>query len=433
MATRKTTPPAAPSSSAAKPPARGTGGGGGKKAPIRFLQDGPELDKHLASEPILPVYLVTSGDAPGAGRSGPPTEAPPSADPQALLAAARFIEAAAMAGGDPSIDHVKVDYIDGDHLAAGIHTVIAGEARSMSLFGGRRVITVSHAETLDYGGEKAEGRRKKKGGASADVADDPLEKLIESATGQGGPAPFVLIFVAERFDRRKRAYLHLAAAGAVVTVTPLDASRLQGYIEHAASAHGIRVDRGVAQRIWDRLGGAEAARLRQTADRLLLDAGPGGHLTVRHVEDVVPMDREAAVWAITDAVASEDLARCIGVLHLLLNQGTEPLAMVGFLASHYRSLMRVASGRARGLDAQAIADQTRLHPFRVKKMGDQLRHMRPGRLEQAVATLAEADTLLKASAMGADAPARWMEQVLTALTRGRPLRRLEKRRAIDTL
>ena len=145
------------------------------------------------------------------------------------------------------------------------------------------------------------------------------------------------------------------------------------------------------------------------------------------------MDREAAVWAITDAITEGDMSRCLAVLHLLLNQGTASLAMVGFLASHYRSLMQVQAAVEQGMDRGGVAKSTGMHPFRVGKMMAQLRGMRPGRIEIAVATLAEADTILKASSLGSDAPARWMEQVMLALTRGRPLRDLADRRAQATL
>ena len=134
------------------------------------------------------------------------------------------------------------------------------------------------------------------------------------------------------------------------------------------------------------------------------------------------MDREAAVWAITDAIAQRDLSRALSILHLLLEHGTEPLAIVGFLASHHRGLMQVAAARAEGLDKGQIAARTGLHPFRVGKMMIQFRDMRSSRLHRAVTAVAQADAILKRSKLGRDAGGRWLEQLLVALSRGRPLR-----------
>ena len=103
--------------------------------------------------------------------------------------------------------------------------------------------------------------------------------------------------------------------------------------------------------------------------------------------------------------------------------------MVGFLASHYRSAMQVLSMKGQGLDRAGVAAATGIHAFRVGKMMGQLYNVRPETIEMAIATLAEADTVLKSSNLGSDAGARWMEQVLLALTRGRPLRKVADRRA----
>ncbi|MCO4764260.1 MAG: hypothetical protein KC502_22295, partial [Myxococcales bacterium] len=138
----------------------------------------------------------------------------------------------------------------------------------------------------------------------------------------------------------------------------------------------------------------------------------------------VPIDRDAAIFAITDALTDEDLPRAFGVLHLLMTHGTASLAIVGFLASHYRALMQVGAGRAAGQSEDEIAKATRLHPYRVKLMCRQIGRIRTGRIELAMVSLAEADTILKSSRLGDRqvASSRWMEQVLIALSRGQRLR-----------
>lgn len=82
----------------------------------------------------------------------------------------------------------------------GVHAGIAHETRSTSLFGGRRVVSVTHADSLNFG--KAPKRRKKAAPASA---KDPLELLVSSLPTEGN-LPIVLILQAVRFDRRKRAF-----------------------------------------------------------------------------------------------------------------------------------------------------------------------------------------------------------------------------------
>ncbi len=408
-------------------------------APLLFA-DGPDLDAHLAKAHLCALYLVTSADPVDDRRRN---EEPPTADPQALRAAVARIEAAALRGGDPALDQVRIDYLDGDHAGDGVHALIASEARSISLFGGRRVISVLHCEEFDFdaGGRKRKPSKKAAAapGATEEAATDPLERLLQglppAREGLGRP-PFVLILSATRFDRRKRAWAELQQRGVVVAVAPLDPAGLQAYVEEQARLFGIRVDRQVAQRIWDRLGGGESARLKQTADRLLLDAGPGGTLTVAQVEAVVPMDREAAVWAITDAVAEADAQRGLAVLHMLLEHEQEPIAICAALAANLRGLLRIADAIGQGRSSEAeLAAETGMHPYRAKLVAQQVRRMKPQQLERALQTVADLDVQLRASLIPDRkiASARWLESAILALCAGLPMRVASTSGALQTL
>jgi DNA polymerase III delta subunit len=401
---------------------------------LRAYQPGQELDRHLTSGALHAVYLVTSAEVEERGRN----EERPGADPQALLAAARTVEQAALQGGDASLDLVKIDYLDGDSQGGGIHALIVSEARSMSLFGGRRVITVVHADELAFAegdGAKVKGRKK------ASQGDDPLEVLVGTLDPSSTRPPFVLILVAEHFDRRRRSYKALAQAGAVVEVPPMTVQALQAWLESEGRPWSIQIERNVAQTIWNRLGGSDAARLRQTADRLILDAGPQGQVTVRMVEDSVPMDREAAIWAITDAIADEDVTRALTVLHLMLGGLTntertgEVMRIMGFLNSQYTTLLHVASGRARGKGEAVVVQELAMNAYRLKNLVRQLNAMKPGRLEVALSALDAADQVLKSSALGDAkvASVRWMEQLVIALARGLPLRLRRASSVLDAL
>ena len=377
---------------------------------------GDELHEHLRDGPLWPVYLVTSAQPQGRPARN---QEPPVADAGELIAARRLIENAALRGSDRKVDHAIVDYVD-ENAEGGAHQVIAHEARSTSLFGGVRVVSVTHADTLAF--DKPAKRGRGKNAAPAKV--DPLERLLGSLP-ERPPSPVVLIFQAVRFDRRVRAFKMLAERGAIVSVEPPSPHRLARYIDRTADRHKITVQSGVAQRLWDHLGGGDPGRLRQTADRLLLDAGPGGKLTVAQVEDLVPWDREAQVWAITDAIAGADVGAAFSVAHLLVEHGEVPLMIVSTLAGHYRRLMQVDAALLDGARTpDDVAARNGMHPFVARKSVEQLRRMRAGALATAVATLAQADLALKRTAIGdrKNAERRWLEQLVLALIRGRPLR-----------
>jgi DNA polymerase III delta subunit len=400
--------------------------------PPRILHAERDLAPHLQGE-LLPVYLVTSADVEERGRN----EERPTADPSALREVAGRIEAVALRGGDASVDRVHVDYLDGDHAGTGsIHALISQELRVMSLFGGRRVVTVLHADGLAFGDGEAKTRRAKK---KVDDATDPLEAVLAGLDSASRRAPFVLILVAERFDRRKRAWKAIQQAGAVIEVAPLTVPALQSYLVATGRPFGITVDDAAAQRIWDRLGGADAARLRTTADRLLLDAGPGGKVTVARVDDTVPLDRDAAAWAVTDAIAEGDAVRALAVLHMVVDPADgfeEDVArFCGFLNGHYYLLAKAHALLASGRSESQVGEDLGVHWFRAKNLVRQVRSSKPGRIEAALQALDAAETMRKASAIG-DRRAgvlRWVEQLVLALVHGTPLRVPQAGNVVNTL
>ncbi len=400
---------------------------------------GPGLAAHLATGLLHGLYLVTAAEAGQLGRD----EDPPGADPALLRAASLHIESTAMKGGDPALDRVVIDYLDGDRDGDGVHTLAARETRNVSLFGGRRVVTILHADALAFSGGDADepttGRKKKSTGA------DPLEAVIAAIDPAAGRPPFVLIVVAERIDRRRKSWKLLMQHGALVEVPLMTVATLQQYLEVEGKPFGIRADRQVAQRVWDRLGGGDPSRLRQTADRLLLDAGPSGMVTVAMVDASVPMDRDAGVFAITDAITHGDGTRAITVLHLLLEHASatesertgEVMKTFGILNGHYAALLKLHAALAKQPSASAdqLGQMTGVHPYRIRNLLPQLRALRPGRLEQAIASLDAADTLLKSSAIGDRkvSTSRWLERLLLSLASGQPLRTPPRPHIFDTL
>lgn len=404
----------------------------------QIIMDGPQLHAHLARGLLHSVYLVVSAYQGDRGKNDEKL----GADPQSLNRAAKAIEDAALARGDRTLDYQKYDYADGDYMGQSTaavgskHQLIANEVRETSLFGGRRVVTVIHCDDIAIGAAKAKGKK-----AKEDDGTDPLEHLLLAMpAGQGDP-PAVLIFVAEHVPRNGRFFKLVCQVGAVVEVAAMTMLTLQNYLEAQGAASRTRIERGVSQKIWDRLGGSDPARLRQTADRLLLDAGPDGTVTLQSVDLTVPLDRDAGAWVLTDAIASDDLQRCVTVLHLLLGhvepseRDGEVLRILGFLSSHYQLMLQIQAHWALGRSDDETCAHLGLHPFRYKSIAGQLRASRPGRLEQAFATLETLDLMLKSTGMGdrKQATTRWLEQALMCLTRGTPLKLPQSRSIMDAL
>lgn len=380
---------------------------------------GARLQAELGQGRLRPVYLVTSQAVEVDPRQRNAER--PSADPMQLLAVAAEIEEVALRGGDRALDYVKIDYLDGNFDAIGMHPLIVRECRSVSLFGGRRVVTVVHADEMAFG----EGRSKSRKAKERSDDGDLLEALLESLDPHDPQPPCVLIVVAEQLHRGGRPFKAIGRAGAIVEVPSASVDGVQAYMQREGSAFGIRVEAGVAQKVWDRLGGTDAARLRQTADRLLLDAGPRGTVTVQMAEDTVPAERDADYFAVLNAISAQDPQRALQVLHMTLDplSGralTEELnRFAGFLASHTQLTMQLAALVEEGRSEGEIVAALKVSPNRVYALQRQLRGLPRGR---AALNLSIAEALQIALHSTVADPVRWVEQAVLAMLRGHPLR-----------
>jgi len=395
--------------------------------------DGLEaLEGHLAYEELLPVYLVTSAPPPPAEGRKPREKA--LADPKDILRAARAIRDRALQGGDAAMDLVEIDWLDPPQ-SSGARVqpmdLVANEARSMSLFGGRRVIVVSHADALflpprrkiDGGGEESEDTKAvtaKKKASTPEI----LETLLGLAE-PGTTAPFVLVFCAESIHRGLGVVKVIDKVGALVHVAPLDAARLEKYLADEGATHGIGVEHGVGARLVDLLGGEDSARLRMEADRLLVFAGPGQRVTRALVQEFVPLDRESVIWALSDALGSGDAGRAIAVVNEMIEHERHALMIVGYLASHYRKALGVLSRFERGETAAAIAHETRGNEWVVRKTIDTFRKGGTASLARALQSIDACDRILKSTRVGERKVAErlWIERLVVALARGEPMRR----------
>ncbi len=425
------TKPAAPAAKAAKPD-----GDARDSKTFPVVLDERALTAELAAGRLRPVYVVSSADIPGRDFRVDR----PYADPQALLATARQIEAAALQRGDPALDYVLLDYLDGDFEAQGMHALIAGQLRAQSLFGGRRVVTVLHAEAMAFGEGKPKGRSKA-AKAEADIQgpQDALERALLAVNPEDRDPPFVLIVLSQSVTPTGTAWSALARSGAVVLIAPLTVQALQEYLTETSAPFGIRVAAGVAQKMWDRLGGSDPARLRSTADRLILDAGPGGTISLGSVEENVPVDREAAVWAVTDAIERRDVARAMTVLHLLLEPSGDgegdPIRTLGAIASQFVLVAHVSALLRQGAGSLEVQRALGVTQGRADNLIRNARAAKPERTQHALRVLADLDRMLKSSALGdrKQVGLRYTEQAVLAIMRGRELRVRSRTIAQQTL
>lgn len=281
---------------------------------------------------------------------------------------------AALGDADPSFDQDRFDA----NVAPG---ALLDALRTLPVLARRRLVLLAEPE----------GRR---------GAERPLLDAVASHASGEGAWDAVLVVLAEKPDRRAR-WVKAFGDAVVVCEAPRRTRELAAFARAEAARQQVELERGVAEALAERVG-PQLLLLRQEIAKLALLAGPGVKVSRAHVGAGTPLAAEEPIWDLTDAIGEGRSADALRVLTRLLAGGAPPPVLLGALVSHFRRLLRTASG-----------EPPSGPPFVQRKLASQARRYGAGRLRAALGALHETDLALKGA--GALRPELALERAVIAL------------------
>ncbi|HYI61388.1 MAG TPA: hypothetical protein VEW93_06240 [Acidimicrobiales bacterium] len=184
------------------------------------------------------------------------------------------------------------------------------------------------------------------------------------------------------------------AGGDVVDPDPPARNR-EAWVVEQMSHHGLRLDRGAAGLVAERLGESAGAVV-ELAERLVGIHGDGAHL---RADDVRPWLGEAGgvpPWELTDAIDSGDTSVALAKLRRMLHGGERhALQVMATLHGHYAKMLRLDGAGARSEKEAAEVLGLKGSTFPAKKALSQSRALGPDGIRRAVGLLADADLALR--------------------------------------
>lgn len=103
------------------------------------------------------------------------------------------------------------------------------------------------------------------------------------------------------------------------------------------------------------------------------------------------------VFAFTESILRGDSGRALSLLNKLLDQGEEPLALVGLISRQYRWLLQILAMRAEGKSDAAIASAAGIFPTAAKHLFPASRRLGGKKVIASLRALAEVDFRMKTS------------------------------------
>jgi DNA polymerase-3 subunit delta len=208
-----------------------------------------------------------------------------------------------------------VDVVHGEETTWGR---LVESARTGSLFAPRRAIVVRAAE-----------------GVKGD--EEPLFAYLED------PSPGVtLVLLAAKPDKRRVAWKRYLAEATVTSAEPKRGAALKAYVADELRRRGLRLEPDAQAELLERVG-QDLRRLLGEVDKLEAFREGEKALTAEDVAAVLGRGMARPLYLLSDAIAARDAATCLSLLETLLDDGEEPLRVLGTL---HRSLRQVRAVRS---------------------------------------------------------------------------------------
>lgn len=261
---------------------------------------------------------------------------------------------------------------------------VLGAARTLPMFGVRRLVTVRSLERWDKGDAEDDD-------SQARVLHKPLDQLAEYAAS--APDTTTLLLLADKLDNRRRLVATAKKEGFLVVCASLPPHALPAWLRQRAREQGHVLGANAAELLAE-LCGSDLSVLLDALERVELFVGKGAELSEAAVLQCVANMQPGSVWDLVSAVSRRDAGAALAALERVFEPGGGP-RLVGLLCWSARQLIRFGSARRAGLSPDDAARQAGAPPFKARELSEQMRSLSLERAERWLEALAQLDLDLK--------------------------------------
>ncbi len=206
----------------------------------------------------------------------------------------------------------------------------------------------------------------------------------------------VVIFVADALDKRLKLSKTLLEVCTSVEFAELKDAELAAWAKDHLRKLGAAADeRALRQAV--ALAGPSVRQVATELEKLATAALPSGYISVELVEDLVGRSRELSNFELTDHLVARDRRRALQTLSRLLDDGVEPLMLIGLLASSYHRLALAKDLMSRGAPEQEVFNVVKMPFHQRKEFLATARRADADELARRIRRIADADLAIKSS------------------------------------
>jgi DNA polymerase-3 subunit delta len=205
----------------------------------------------------------------------------------------------------------------------------------------------------------------------------------------------VIIFVTDDIDKRKKLAKSLMASAAF-EFQPLKANELQSWLRSHLKKLNTEIEPQAQQRVLEMVT-SDLHTLKNELNKLAAAALPSGRITAELVDQLISRSREHLNWELSDHIVAGNRQAALRTLRDLLDDGVEPVLLIGLIAGTYRRMAMARELLSRGASPAEIFREVRMPPFKQTAYLSMLGRSDSGAVARRIQRIAEADLAIKTS------------------------------------
>jgi DNA polymerase III subunit delta len=213
-----------------------------------------------------------------------------------------------------------------------------------------------------------------------------LARPVESST---------VIFVADELDKRRKLSKMLMEACVAVEFAPLSDTELAEWAKKRLKDLKVQTDERTLHQIVG-LVGSDVRTLSNELEKLATAALQSGLINMEMVDALVGRSRELSNFELADHLIAKNRKRALQTLQRLLDDGVEPVMLIGLIGSNYRRLALAKELMAKGAANQEVYRQVGIFGRREEFLAT-ARRSDARALARSIQRIAAADLAIKTS------------------------------------
>ncbi len=209
----------------------------------------------------------------------------------------------------------------------------------------------------------------------------------------------IVIFVADELDKRRKISKLLLEKSVSVEFKQLEDNELIKWANDKLKELNSEADQR-ALNLLVALVGNNVRRLTNEIEKLSVAALPDKLITYELVESLVPNSREIPNFDLTDYLLTGDKRRALQTLKKILDDGAEPLMLLGLISYNFRRLFLSKELMRQGVDRKEVARVMKLHWTKQEEFLATARRTEAEKLSWIMRRITDTDLAIKTSKGG---------------------------------